>query len=117
MSLVSLNPAANVASLYNCEATEVQLLKSALAPTSGNLTLSYNGNATANIAFGSVNAAGVQAALRLVAGLGSVVVTGASITAGLEVKFTGVQGDAPLLVVGGTLDNAPTVSTISKGRG
>lgn len=117
MSLYNPQPADKVDSVFNCEATEIQLLKSSAAPTSGNLGLSFKGNAITPIAFGSVSAASVQSALRGLPELDAVTVTGADLATGLQVKFDGYVGDAPLLVVSGDLDHAPVVSTIQKGRG
>lgn len=64
---------------------------------SGSFVLSYNGNPTSALQW-NASAAAIQTALRLLSGLGSVVVTG-SIAAGLVVTFNGVSGPASLLTV------------------
>jgi hypothetical protein len=75
----------------------IQHLAFSTVPTVGNYKLGYNGNFTADIAFDD-DAAAVQAALRLVAGLATVTVTGDT-AAGFNVTFTGISGPALLLVV------------------
>lgn len=79
------------------DVTEVQLVEFSAVPTSGSYKLKYGANETAAIAFGD-NAAAVQAALQLVAGLGAVTVTGDT-TVGFSVTFTGISGPATLLLV------------------
>jgi hypothetical protein len=65
-------------------------------PTAGTFKLSYNGNDTSALAF-NASAATIQTALRLLAGLSQVLVTG-SIAAGLTVVFAGFSA-APLILV------------------
>lgn len=74
-----------------------QLLSYSTVPTTGSYQLGYAGNYTADIDYDD-DAAAVQAALRLVAGLGSVTVTGTT-AAGFAVVLTGVSGPAPLITV------------------
>lgn len=76
-------------------------------PASGTWRLSYNGNVTGALAY-NANAAAVQVALRLLPGLGAVVVTG-DYSAGFQVLFNGVTGQPALLsVVQSTLLGTPT---------
>lgn len=70
--------------------TAVQLVSFHGTPASGTFELTYNGNSTTALA-SNVNAAAVQAALRLLAGLSTVVVTG-SIAAGFTITEDGVSG-------------------------
>jgi len=87
--------------------TEVQTIQFSSLPTAGAYTLEYNGNSTASLAFGA-NAAAVEAALQAVAGLATVDVIGTP-AQGFEVTFTGIDGDALLLVVSAnTLTDANT---------
>lgn len=79
---------------------EVQTLTFAPAPTAGAFKLKLGALVTANIDYNDT-AADIQAALRLLTGMGNVVVTG-SIAAGLEVVFRGMEGDIELLT---TQDN------------
>ena len=82
--------------LDTADVTAVQHVVFSSVPVSGAYKLKYGVLETASIAFGD-NAAAVQVALRLLAGLGSVTVTGDT-TAGFVVTFTGVSGPATLLV-------------------
>lgn len=96
---------------------EVQLITFSAVPDSGNFTLSYDGDETANIAFND-NAAAVEAALEALAGLTSVTVTG-DFTAGFTVTFDGVDGEQDhLLLVEETntllLVAAPVTITIAE---
>lgn len=77
--------------------TEIQTVSFSAVSAAGDYRLKYGLVETADIASGS-NAATVQAALRLVAGLAAVTVTGSE-AAGFVVTFAGVVGDAALLVV------------------
>ena len=77
--------------------TEVQKLTASSVPTAGNFQLGYNGNFTADIAFGAT-AADIQTALRLLTGLSSITVSG-DWSLGFTVTFAGITGDALLLVV------------------
>lgn len=74
-----------------------QLISFSSVPTVGNYKLSYGVNTTGNIAY-NATAADVQTALRLLAGLSTVTVSG-NTTSGFTVVFTGVSGPATLLVV------------------
>ncbi len=65
-------------------------------PTVGDFKLDYNGNLTSALAF-NVNAASVQTALRLLAGLADVTVSG-SIAAGFTVVFPGFSVQ-PVLIL------------------
>ena len=77
---------------------EVQTLTAAIPPTAGKYIISFGGNSTADLAF-SADAAAVQTALRLLAGLGAVTVTGGPLaTAPLVVTFPG-KGDVAALSV------------------
>lgn len=78
---------------------EVQTLTSSIAPTAGTFKITYGGNSTTDLAFGAT-AAQVQTALRLLAGLGSVAVTGNPLaTGGYTVTFPAAMGDVALLTV------------------
>jgi hypothetical protein len=77
--------------------TAVQHLSFSTVPTVGNYQLGFVGNYTTDLPF-SADAAAVQTALRLLAGLGTVTVAGDT-SVGFDVTFTGVSGPAPLLVV------------------
>ncbi len=77
--------------------TEVQKISFSAAPASGTFVLNYGALPTAAIPY-TDDAAAVQVALRLVAGLGGVTVTG-SFAAGYVITFTGVSGAFPALVV------------------
>ncbi|MEI7835903.1 MAG: hypothetical protein WCK05_05775, partial [Planctomycetota bacterium] len=78
---------------------ELQTLTPSITATAGEFKLNYGGNATANIAF-DANAAAVQAALRLVAGLGTVTVTGGGFDTGAAFVVTFPQmGDVALLTI------------------
>lgn len=65
-------------------------------PTQGSFKLDYNGNQTTALAF-NVNAASVQTALRLLAGLADVTVSG-SVSAGFTVVFPGFSTE-PILIL------------------
>lgn len=91
--------------------TALQTVSYPTLPTAGAYTLSYSGNATTSLAFGS-NAATIQTALRALTGLSSVTVTG-SPSVGFIVTFTGVSGAAATLVVGAnTLTDANSAAVI-----
>lgn len=94
---------------------EVQTISFAPAPVSGVFKLNYGLLATANIDWNDT-AADIQTALRLLAGLEAVVVTG-SIAAGLTIVFRGVNGNATALTItDSTLADAnptPSVGTIT----
>lgn len=77
--------------------TEVQTITFSAAPASGTFKLSYDGNETTALNYDDTNSE-IQTALRLLSGLGSVVVTG-SIATALVVTFTGVTGAAELLEI------------------
>lgn len=79
------------------DVTAVQRLSFSAAPASGSYKLTYGANTTGSIAF-DATAADIQTALRLLAGLSSVTVTGTAATH-VDVTFTGVSGAASLLVV------------------
>lgn len=88
---------------------EQQTLTFSADPTSGSYKLNYGALVTALIAANST-AAQVQAALRLLAPLRSVTVTGSEATA-FTVVFAGVHGDATLLTVtDNTLNGGITVT-------
>lgn len=78
---------------------EVQGVAFSGTPVSGTFVLSYLGNPSAAINWNDT-AAQIQAKLRAVAGLESVVVTG-SIPAGLVITFYGVYGNIAVLAVSG----------------
>lgn len=90
-------PALKVDAQINVVAKEKQLITFANIPTEGSLILSFKGVSAAGILFSVINAANVQAALRLLTGLEAVLVTG-SVGAGLLVDFVGYVGNAPMLV-------------------
>ncbi len=75
--------------------TEVQNIAFSATPDGGDIKFKYGLVASTAIAFGD-NAAAVQTALRTIAGLGAVTVTG-SFAASFDVTFTGVTGDIALL--------------------
>lgn len=77
-----------------------QSVKFATTPTTGVFKLTYNGNATADIAYNATSS-DVQTALRLVSGLSAVTVTG-SYTTGFIVTMTGVTNPLSLGVSGNT---------------
>ncbi|NDE09881.1 MAG: hypothetical protein EBZ95_04855 [Chitinophagia bacterium] len=77
--------------------TAVQRIVFSAVPASGNYKLSYGALTTGTFAYND-NAATIQAALRLLTGLGSVTVTG-DYSLGFDITFTGVNGDATLLAV------------------
>lgn len=76
--------------------TAVQLVSFSTVPASGSYKLKYGLLETTSLLF-SDNAAAVQSALRALAGLTTVTVTGDT-TAGFVVTFVGVSGPATLLV-------------------
>lgn len=76
---------------------EVQHVAFSSTPVSGAFELAYGAEVTGSIAY-NASAADVQTALRLLAGLSSVTVTG-TIAGGLVITFTGVSGDFPALTV------------------
>lgn len=80
--------------------TEVQRLIFSTVQTSGAYKLTYGALTTASLAF-NADATAVQTALQALTGLSSVTVTG-TYTAGFDVTFTGVVGDATLI---GITDN------------
>lgn len=87
------------------------------APASGTFALTYGVNTTTDIAW-DATASDVQAALRLLAGLTNVVVTG-TIAAGLYVRFVGFQTAPSLLLPAntGTLeDSSADPVTVSVGH-
>ena len=65
-------------------------------PAAGTFKLDYNGNQTTALAF-NVNAAAVQTALRLLAGLSAVTVSG-SVASGFTVVFPGTSSQ-PILIL------------------
>lgn len=67
-------------------------------PTSGTFTLSYDGNATSALNW-NASAGTIQTALRLLAGLSTVTVSG-TIATGLTVNYVGVDDSLDLLIVG-----------------
>lgn len=109
-------PAALAGDKINATAIEDQLIAFLLAPTSGDLILSFKGVNAAAILFSNINAANIQTQLRLLAQLGAITVLG-SVGAGFVVKFVGYSGNAPSLgFASSTLDNMPTVTQIHEGR-
>lgn len=91
------------------DVTAVQRLSFSAAPASGAYKLSYGVNTTGSIAF-DATAADIQTALRLLAGLSSVTVTGTAATH-VDVTFTGVTGAASLLVV--SADSLQTATPVN----
>lgn len=79
------------------DVSAVQQLSFSGVPASGNWTLNYGVLATTALAF-NANAAAIQTALRLLAGLSSVTVVG-DYTDGFTVTFEGVAGPATLLTI------------------
>jgi hypothetical protein len=86
---------------------ETQLISFSAVPTSGNFFVTYDGNDSALIAFDDT-ATEVQLALRDVAGLEGVTVSG-NYTSGFTVTMSGIQ--SPLLLAP-TQDSTPLNSTI-----
>lgn len=90
-------------------------------PASGAWTITYNGTETTGSLTSSESSAQLQTALQLLAGLGSVTVTG-SFAAGFVITFTGVSGPIPNVTVTSTLEDADsnpvdaTVVTTTAGR-
>jgi hypothetical protein len=76
--------------------TSVQSITFSPSPTSGTFVLSYDGIATSTLNWND-SAGTIQTALRLISGLGQLVVTG-SIADGLTVTFNGLTVVAQLLV-------------------
>lgn len=87
----------------------VKLLTFSAVPTSGAFTITYNSNPTSSLAF-NASAAQVQTALRLVAGLADVVVTG-NFTSGFSIRLVGIASPATLAVGSNTLDAGGAVTT------
>lgn len=77
--------------------TEVQHLAFSAVPAAGDYRVKIGALETADIASGS-SAATVQAAIRLLAGMGAITVTGSE-AAGFVVTFTGVVGDVALIQI------------------
>lgn len=99
--------------------TEVQTITFDTVPDGGAWKITYGGNESGELAF-NANAAAVQTALRLLAGLSTVTVAG-DYTTGLAVTMTGVVGDASALsvtsntLVTGATPVTPTVTETTKG--
>lgn len=82
--------------------SEIQHLAFSAVPASGAWTITYDGvYVTSSLAFNAA-ASAVQAALRLIPGLGSATVTG-NYTAGFDVTFVNVGGNVPMLTTLDTL--------------
>lgn len=79
------------------DTTEIQHIAFSIVPTAGAWKITHNGNQTGSLAFGA-NAATVQIALRLLAGLASVTVAG-DYTTGFNITFTGVTGNTPQVTI------------------
>lgn len=79
--------------------TTVETVSFSLVATGGNFTLSYNGVASASIAWND-SAATIQTKLRAITGLGSITVAGSIASKLLTITFTGVEAPALLLAVG-----------------
>lgn len=88
-----------------------QLVAFSLVPDSGHFTLKFGATSTANIAF-NASSAQVQAALRLIAGLEAVTVSG-DFTAGFTITFVGVNSPVSLLTSTSALLNGVTAVTIN----
>lgn len=84
--------------------TSTQVISFSSLPTSGSYTLSWKDDTSSAIAFGA-NAAAVQTAIRTIAGLEEITVTGNAVD-GFTVLFIGVDGIADLLEVAASTLNA-----------
>ena len=100
--------------------TEVQHIAFPTVPASGTWKLKYGANTSGSLAY-NISAASLQTALRLLSGLGSVTVSGDT-TAGFNVTFTGVTGDASLLQLQANalqdatpIDVVPVITTTTGG--
>ena len=100
--------------------TAVQQIALSSTPTTGSIEFGWGGNFTTAVTFGNLTAAGIQTALRTLAGLGSVTVSG--VASPFTVTMTGVSGPAALIT---TQDNSlqntsgydvfPTITTTTPG--
>ena len=91
-----LEPSHLVDNQLNTSAIEKQLIKFSATPDGGSLVLRFNGVNASGVLFSALNAANVQTALRALALLGSIVVSG-SVAAGFLVQFIGYAGNPPTL--------------------
>lgn len=93
---------------------EEQTITFGNAPDAGAITFKYNDEETSSIAFGDIDAANFQTALRALPSLDALVVTG-PVGSDFTVIFSGLDGkfDHPLLTVGtNTLQDTPTPTTV-----
>jgi hypothetical protein len=88
-----------------------QLIAFSAVPDSGTFTLTFGGHTTTALQF-NATAADVQAALRLLAGLDTVVVAG-DFTAGFKVTYTGVDSPVALITSSSSLLNGVTAVMIA----
>lgn len=100
------------------DVTQVQLIAFSSVPDAGTWKVLWNGNLTASLAK-DITAGALQTALQLVAGLGSVTVSG-DFTAGFTVTMTSatpnVTPDLPLLAISAntlTTSSVAVVTTVS----
>ena len=92
--------------------SEIQKVSFSVTPTSGNFRLKYGANETADILW-NASAAVIQIALRLVAGMSNVVVTG-SVTSGTGLTLTFPSTDGNLnQVIPGTVNTLSPASVIT----
>jgi len=92
--------------------SEIQKVSFSVTPSSGNFRLKYGANETADIAWNAVDTT-IQTALRLVAGMSNVVVTG-SVTSGTGLTLTFPSSDGNLnQVIAGTVNTLSPASVIT----
>lgn len=77
--------------------TVIETISFSGVPSAGNWTINFRGNPTSSLAH-NANAAAIQAALRLVSGLGAITVTG-NYTDGFIVRMVSVVGVVPLMTI------------------
>jgi cyclophilin family peptidyl-prolyl cis-trans isomerase len=94
---------------------EVQTLTAAAVATAGTYTLSFDGNTTTALAF-NASVADVQAALQLLPGLSSVVVSGnpLSVAGGMIFTFPASMGNVDMLTIGATAMTPTTGYTVAE---
>lgn len=98
-----------ISNMRNAGDAETQTISFDVEPESGSFKLSFNGVKSSAIAFSASNSA-VQTALRTIAALSAVTVSG-NFASGFVVTFTGVTGNPPLLVV---TDNSLAVAEVNE---
>lgn len=100
------------AAVVGTDVVQTETISFGATPTAGAWALTWNGNATASLAF-NIIASALQTALQAVTGLGSVTVSG-SVAAGFVVTMTsvtlGFSAQLPLLTVSSNTLSAPAAA-------